>query len=254
YNTVKKDGADMVFGKFSPEGIPQWTSYYGGHGHEEIFDLQINKYQHIFACGYTDSPEFPIYNDTIQQSFGNYENAAIIVFNQDGRITKSGYFGGANNDRASALSIWNDSIIYFTGKTESSDFPTTPGAYQPNLGGVWDIDGFIAVFNGRSWFNITAIPDDTLSINRYSEKNFVIYPNPSRDYLYISGLNDSSLSKSFAQVYDFNGNKIMEERFISTGKKNSINISELPKGLYFLRIISEENSKSNINNFKFIKN
>src|ERR1035441_2671356 len=39
--------------------------------------------------------------------------------------------GGSKDDRAQALALGPGNSVYVTGKTQSADFPTTPGAYDP---------------------------------------------------------------------------------------------------------------------------
>src|ERR1041385_1984249 len=39
--------------------------------------------------------------------------------------------GGSKDDRAQALGLGPGNSVYVTGKTQSADFPATPGAFQP---------------------------------------------------------------------------------------------------------------------------
>ncbi len=39
--------------------------------------------------------------------------------------------GGSKDDRAQALVLGSDNSVYVTGRTQSADFPTTPGAFDP---------------------------------------------------------------------------------------------------------------------------
>ena len=65
-----------------------------------------------------------------------------------------------------------------------------------------------------------------------SEKaKVLVYPNPVVDVVKI----DSKNLKS-ASLYDMNGKKLLESN------KNEINVSQLPKGVYVLRIVTSDNS------------
>ena len=73
---------------------------------------------------------------------------------------------------------------------------------------------------------ILGIPEDnTIS--------FKIYPNPVSDKLYISS--DNTVAES-TSIYSLTGKKILE----AVNETNSINVSALSKGMYFLELTSSE--------------
>jgi hypothetical protein len=89
--------------------------------------------------------------------------------------------------------------------------------------------------------NVFAIKIDDIQVvdfnfNKTIETNstFEIYPNPADNFLYISELNNFD-----CEIYDLNGKLIIKNR--SNG--NSIDISELNSGMFYLKVIS--------NNFTF---
>jgi hypothetical protein len=79
----------------------------------------------------------------------------------------------------------------------------------------------------------TASPT-AVSLNTQSEIRF--YPNPAADFLFIDNIDGESLS---AEVYDLQGRKLLSFEILS-GDKPQINISDLEKGLYVLKIIAKE--------------
>lgn len=82
---------------------------------------------------------------------------------------------------------------------------------------------------------------DVLANNEVSSEKakVLVYPNPTVDVVHI----DSKNLKS-AVLYDMNGKKILESN------KTEINVSQLPKGVYVLRIVTADN---NIVSSKIIK-
>ncbi len=74
---------------------------------------------------------------------------------------------------------------------------------------------------------------EELSITNYLSEEVKIYPNPVYDQLFITS--ENLLVKRMA-VFSASGQKIME----MDGTLNSIDVSSLSKGMYFLEIISEE--------------
>src|SRR5262249_42878818 len=57
----------------------------------------------------------------------------------------STYFGGGAIDQASAIAVDSSGNTYITGKTTSSNLPTTTGAFQSALSG--SSDAFVTVLN-----------------------------------------------------------------------------------------------------------
>jgi hypothetical protein len=97
-----------------------------------------------YVAGYTGSTDFPT-------TPGSYRETTTLT--GSGFVTKvawngtyliySTYFGGIAFDGAFSLDVDSAGSAYITGYTESSDFPTTPGAYNrtyaggPNYGAVF---------------------------------------------------------------------------------------------------------------------
>jgi hypothetical protein len=78
----------------------------------------------------------------------------------------------------------------------------------------------------------TASPT-AISLNSQSEIRF--YPNPAADFLFIDNIDGESLS---SEVYDLQGRKLLSFEILS-GDKPQINISDLEKGLYVLRVVGK---------------
>lgn len=65
-----------------------------------------------------------------------------------------------------------------------------------------------------------------------SSNNIIVSPNPSTDYISISGINSGSL-----KITDLNGRLILDENFIDP---NRIDIRNMSPGVYLLRIETTE--------------
>ncbi|WP_310378835.1 glycosyl hydrolase [Flavobacterium sp.] len=77
----------------------------------------------------------------------------------------------------------------------------------------------------------------TLGIDELSSNKFTIYPNPTSNILHISGINEVD----FLEILDLNGKQLIKKT-----SANSVDISNLSKGVYFLKLNNKEI-------FKFIK-
>ncbi|MGD0009788.1 MAG: SBBP repeat-containing protein [Terriglobia bacterium] len=70
----------------------------------------------------------------IHFALGAYNHAQALVI--DPVLVYSTYLGGSGWDTANAITVDSAGNAYVTGKTSSTDFPVTPGAFQTtNLGG-----------------------------------------------------------------------------------------------------------------------
>ncbi len=72
-----------------------------------------------------------------------------------------------------------------------------------------------------------------LSVSKNTLNNFKIYPNPVSDQLFVTS--EKFTIESMA-IFSMTGQKILQIE----GASNSINVSSLSKGMYFLEINSEE--------------
>ena len=74
------------------------------------------------------------------------------------------------------------------------------------------------------------ISDGELSVSPYSTESYAIAPNPVRDVATISGIFPKQLT-----LYDFQGEVVLTQN----NHSNSIDMSQLPLGIYLLHIISD---------------
>ena len=80
-----------------------------------------------------------------------------------------------------------------------------------------------------------------LSVLSHHTDNFSVSPNPVQDYISISGIEPQTIT-----LYDAIGRIVLTQ----TDYTNSIDVSHLPQGLYFLHIISD---KGTVFTKKFLK-
>src|SRR5205085_1318630 len=73
---------------------------------------------------------------SISFALGEYDRTRPLTI--DPTLTYSTYLGGFYGDGASDIALDAAGNMYITGATNSSDFPTTPGVFQPTWGGQSD--------------------------------------------------------------------------------------------------------------------
>lgn len=128
---------------------------YGDQFRGEIYVDSLNN---VYVASCTQSNDFPTVN-AYQAAYGGRQDA--VVFKLDNTLSNllfSTYVGGTGADAGYGLKLDNKLNVYFTGGTNSADFPTTPTSYDPVYNGG-KADAFIASLSadGDSLYNATFI-------------------------------------------------------------------------------------------------
>jgi hypothetical protein len=121
----------------------EYSTYLGGSADELPEDIATDGSGHAYVCGVTDSTDFPVTLGVVQPSLAGAFDGFITEMTADGSgLVYSTYLGGNDFDDPVACAVDASGNLYMIGTTNSTDFPTTEGAYQrTNKGGS---DGFIA--------------------------------------------------------------------------------------------------------------
>ncbi|MBO6605728.1 M28 family peptidase [Psychroserpens sp.] len=139
----------------------------------------------------------------------------------------------ANQTSASYQWINCDTDSPIADQTSQSFVPTTNGSYA--------VDVTIGSCTERS----ECIQVDTLGLEEFSENEIKVYPNPVISDLNIellSSENDASIT-----LYDLSGKLILTSN--TTENSATLNLKEMPQGIYFLTIENAEKSGT----FKIVK-
>lgn len=92
----------------------------------------------IYVGGYTYSSDFPLGGIGYSTAPYGELDCFLIKINPNATdatqvIVYSSYFGGSSNDILNSMKVDASGIMYFTGSTDSTDFPTSGGAYSGTL-------------------------------------------------------------------------------------------------------------------------
>jgi len=116
---------DMVVTKINPDFTLNFSTFIGATGgmdSESISDIVVDNSGVSYVLGTTDSSTFPTYNAYFSQSRGSTD-IVLITFDEFGVLTYSTYFGGSAVDIANQIAIDNKGHCFFTGYTQSSNYP-----------------------------------------------------------------------------------------------------------------------------------
>ena len=115
-----------------------YSTYLGGSGGDSGNGIAIDTAGNAYIIGTTDSTDFPVTPGAFQTACecGDGGNAFIVKINSTGSaLIFSTYLGGGGGDLGSGVAVDSAGNAYVTGITLSTNFPTTPGAFQTTSGG-----------------------------------------------------------------------------------------------------------------------
>ena len=152
------NGSNAIDGfvvKLDAAGVATYGSYLGGNRADLAYNVAMDSSGKIYVTGETSSRNnFPVTPNALQTSLsgsGNRTDAFVTVIDPSlsgaPSLIYSTYLGGATGDTEAGLGIGVDSggRVYVGGRTDSTDFPTTTGAYQTSAGG--GEDAFFVIIN-----------------------------------------------------------------------------------------------------------
>ncbi|HVB87376.1 MAG TPA: SBBP repeat-containing protein [Candidatus Dormibacteraeota bacterium] len=112
--------------------ILSYSTYLGGSGADGATSIAVDSSGNAYVTGDTSSTNFPTTSGALQTSLnGSQFDAFVSKLNSTGSsLVYSTYLGGSNVDNPSSIAVDGAGDAYVTGETSSTDFPTTPGAFQ----------------------------------------------------------------------------------------------------------------------------
>ena len=125
-----------------------YSTFLGGSGWEEGWDIVVDASSNIHVVGMTQSADFPL-AAAFQTTLGGASDAFVTKYDSTGSRVASTYLGGSGDDTAAAAIAGPAGSLLLTGWSYSPNFPTTAGSSQPVHGG--DADAFLVRMNTSTW-------------------------------------------------------------------------------------------------------
>jgi hypothetical protein len=140
FQCVKGAGFDAFVTALNAAGNDLvYSTYLGGDDLDAGHNIAVDTAGNASVVGLTASTDFPTTADAIQSAYGGNTDAFITRVNASGTgLVFSTYFGGSSSEAGLSVALDAAGSIYLTGPTSSTDFPTTPGAFQTILAGFSD--------------------------------------------------------------------------------------------------------------------
>lgn len=114
--------------------VLSYSTFLGGSKTEAQVKIAVDAAQVIYVAGATNSPDFPVTDGSSLNPAPGAQNIFISKINPTlagtAQLVYSIYLGGSGIDSLSGIAVDSAFSIYVAGSTTSSDFPTTPNAFQ----------------------------------------------------------------------------------------------------------------------------
>lgn len=136
--TAPQGGIESFVTKLDPSGSAlAYSTYLGGGGYDQASGIAVDGDGNAHVAGSTQSTDFPTTAGAYQRTMAGGFDAFVTKLDADGSdLSYSTYLGGTEGDFSFAgVDVDEAGTIAVAGNTESADFPTTPGAYQPTFAG-----------------------------------------------------------------------------------------------------------------------
>ncbi|GAB4204661.1 MAG: SBBP repeat-containing protein [Bacteroidia bacterium] len=114
-----------------------YSTYIGGSDWDYGRSIAIDGSGNAYVTGRTKSTDYDITTGAFQITYGGGDYDVFVTkLNSTGTaLVYSTYLGGSNYDEGLSIAIDSSGHAYVTGKTESTDYNITAGAFQTTYGG-----------------------------------------------------------------------------------------------------------------------
>jgi hypothetical protein len=147
YDTIHNGNPDVLISRLDPNktGSAQllYATFMGGKGREYSYTIHVDSKDVVTLSGSTTSSDFPMTNGAYNSTYRGPEFMGYVCRLDPSKsgaaqLLYSTYLGGGAEDLAYALFVDTNGVVTMAGDTESTDFPTTIGAYDTTHNGLSD--------------------------------------------------------------------------------------------------------------------
>jgi len=109
-----------------------YSTFLGGSSDDWGYDIAVDRSGAAYVTGWTWAADFPTTPGAFDTTHngGNYDSFVVKVAVDGRTLAYSAYLGGSDSEEGIGIAVDGEGAAYVTGYTSSSDFPTTPGAFN----------------------------------------------------------------------------------------------------------------------------
>jgi hypothetical protein len=202
FNSDANSGDDAFVSKLNPAGSGLgYSTYLGGSSSDEGRGIAADSAGAAFVTGATLSTDFPTTAGAFDTSPNGSNDAFVTKLDPAGSgLGYSTYLGGSTSDGTADIAVDSAGAAYLTGTTDSTDFPTTAGAFDTSYSGG-NSDAFVSKLDPAG----SALSDSTYLGESPNNSGAAIAVD-SGGAAYVAGLTDSPGFPTTAGAFDTSQN------------------------------------------------
>ncbi|MCX7769408.1 MAG: SBBP repeat-containing protein [Flavobacteriales bacterium] len=150
YDETYYGGNDDVFvTKLNAAGSALvYSTFIGGYDWDKAYSIAVDGSGAAYVTGGTKSNNYPTTSGAYDGSYNDNDDAFVTKLNAAGSaLVYSTFIGGSSGEYAYSIAVDGSEAAYVTGRTNSNNYPTTPGAYDGSLHVNGGYDGFVTKLN-----------------------------------------------------------------------------------------------------------
>jgi hypothetical protein len=121
-----------------------WSTYVGGSDFDRVYSLALDAQAAVTVAGMTPSVDFPTTLGAFATTYNSYYDGFVSKLSKTGsNLVYSTFLGGSWADEAYGVALDAQGSAIVAGVTGSSDFPTTPGAFNTTPSIIGSNRGFV---------------------------------------------------------------------------------------------------------------
>ncbi|HEY52038.1 MAG TPA: DNRLRE domain-containing protein, partial [Caldilineae bacterium] len=140
---------DAFVVKLNPAGSGLvYATFLGGNDNDYGQGIAVDGSGSAYVAGNTWSANFPTTPNAFDTSHNGGSDAFMVKLNPAGSgLVYATLLGGSDDDYGHGVVVGGNGSAYMAGETDSSNFPTTPGAFDTSYNGGDGADAFVARLN-----------------------------------------------------------------------------------------------------------
>lgn len=256
---------DAFLVKFNTNGVRQVGTYYGGTGYNAGLGCATDGSGNVYLVGRTQTTTSVSIasNGAHQTNFGFGNNDAFLVKFSSACVTPPANPTNTTPQNSQTVCAGNSTTLSAASGANSINWYATPtstavlGSGQSYITPTLAIGSYsyyaeassCTVSVGRTEVTVnvqSCTPTGMNESKNYSNQFVKVYPNPAQSNIYLDV--ESIIENANVYVTNNLGQIIIKEKIIGT--HTAMNVYTLPSGIYFIRIINNNNI---IGTYKFMK-
>ncbi len=136
FDTTYNGNANVFVTRLNTDGSALvYSTFLGGAWNDFGSGIGIDGSGNAYITGYTYSSDFPVTPGAFDTTFSGLDVFVTRLNASGSALIYSTFLGGSESDMGHAIAIDVSGNAYITGYTNSSNFPTTPGAFDTTYNG-----------------------------------------------------------------------------------------------------------------------